>query len=384
MNNKYALIVIGYNRIPGMLRLLRSLNAADYLGDKVTLIISLDNCGGDEVKKAAEAFHWNHGDKRIRTFSERQGLRKHILSCGAFLSEFEAIAVFEDDLYVAPGFYNYMKQTVELYKSNADVAGISLYSHKTNTNIQMPFVAQPSQYDVFFMQFAQSWGQVWMKEQWLAFQYWYESNHGEDLSAGNFPDCVANWPESSWLKYHIKYCVETSKYFVYPYDSLTTCFSDAGEHSKETNTVFQVPIIQGTNRCYKLPSTVDLGIRYNVFYERDLTGLKIKGIPANEITMDLYGSIKSHDRRYLLTSRQLPYKVVESYGRILKPHEANVLFDIEGDDFYLYDTQSRNIKKNHEDKAASEVSYYFNITATWKSLLKYVIARIKRKRKNKK
>ena len=47
----------------------------------------------------------------------------------------EKYAVLEDDIVVSPGYYQYMKQAVEYYKDNADIAGISLYSHKMNVNI---------------------------------------------------------------------------------------------------------------------------------------------------------------------------------------------------------------------------------------------------------
>ena len=111
--SNYALVVIGYNRIPGMLRLLESIEHAEYGNDQVTLIVSLDNCGDSGPEEAAKSFRWTHGEKIVRTFPERQGLRNHILSCGDFLKEYDAIAVLEDDLLVSPAYYQYMKQAVE-------------------------------------------------------------------------------------------------------------------------------------------------------------------------------------------------------------------------------------------------------------------------------
>ncbi len=381
MNSNYALVVIGYNRIPGMMRLLDSLNEAYYGDDRVTLIISLDNCGSDEVEKAANAFEWHHGEKRVRTFPTRQGLRKHILSCGDFLKEFEAIAVLEDDLYVAPDFYNYMKQTVNTYQNKEEIAGISLYCHKLNTNIQMPFIPQPSQYDVFFMQFAQSWGQVWMRNQWFAFKKWYESYEGEELGADNFPDCVARWPKTSWLKYHIKYCVEKNKYFVYPYHSLTTCFSDAGEHSKETNTVYQVPLQYGIGKHYIMAPSIEDGVCYDAFYERVLKEEQhcLDDIEYKKITMDLYGTKKEYKTKYVISTNSLPYRIVKTFGRIMKPHEENIFHKVEGNIFFLYDVEEKADYKHISNTEADKVSYYFNITAKWTVLLRYMVMRIKRK-----
>jgi len=384
MNSKYALVVIGYNRIPGMLRLLKSLNEADYGTDKVTLIISLDNCGYDAVEKAARAFEWLHGEKRVRAFPKRQGLRKHILSCGDFLNEFEAIAVLEDDLYVAPDFYNFMKQSVAMYKCDENIAGISLYSHKINTNVRMPFMPQPSQYDVFFMQFAQSWGQIWLREQWYAFMEWYISYDSEDLNADNFPDNIAMWPSSSWLKYHIKYCVDMNKFFVYPYNSLTTCFSDAGEHSQETNSFFQVPIHYGVGKNYLMAPSIDEGVCYDVFYERIFgESDSIADICGKEISADLYGSKKKFETRYVISSQKMPYVIVNSFARSMKPHEVNAFAGIKGDEFFLYDTTKKAVNKWAADTDAMRISYYFNFTVEWKLLLKYVFMRVIRKLRKK-
>ena len=79
--SKLAAVVVGYNRILGMMRLLESLEKADYGDDELTLIISLDNCGSSKPEEAVKAFSWSHGKKIVRTFPKRQGLRKHILSC---------------------------------------------------------------------------------------------------------------------------------------------------------------------------------------------------------------------------------------------------------------------------------------------------------------
>ena len=57
------------------------------------------------------------------------------------------------------------------------------------------------------------------------------------------PEYLNGWPESSWLKYHTRYCIETDRYFVYPYVSLSTNFSDAGEHADVTVNDHQVELM---------------------------------------------------------------------------------------------------------------------------------------------
>lgn len=80
-----------------------------------------------------------HGRKKIYTYPERLGLRKHILKCGDFLDFYDALVVLEDDLVVAPSFYMYVLMTVNKYIENNNIAGISLYTHLWNHNAGLPF-----------------------------------------------------------------------------------------------------------------------------------------------------------------------------------------------------------------------------------------------------
>ena len=73
---KLAILAIGYNRVDSISRLLESLNVANYGGDQVPLIISIDNSGSDDVEKYANQFLWKHGEKIVKTYPERLGLRK--------------------------------------------------------------------------------------------------------------------------------------------------------------------------------------------------------------------------------------------------------------------------------------------------------------------
>lgn len=378
--SKYAVVVVGYNRVAGMLRLLDSLEQAQYGDEKLTLIISLDNCGDSAPEEAAKAFVWSHGEKIVRTFPERQGLRNHILSCGDFLKEYDAIAVLEDDLLVSPAYYQYMKQAVEFYKGCKDIAGISLYSHKMNVNVDLPFMPQSGGADVFFMQFAQSWGQIWMKDQWQEFRLWYEENKEEPVEGKNVPEFVSNWPKTSWLKYHIKYCIDQNKYFVYPYDSLTTCFSDAGEHSKQTNTVYQVPMAGKSKETYHFEKLASDSVRYDAFFERQGLG-GILGISEDELCTDFYGAKGNREgKRYWLTREAKNYQMIRNFDLCMRPQECNVIYGITGNSVYLYDTTLEvPTVISAKNKNFLTVDYYYNLNARWKILFDYFVMRIKRK-----
>lgn len=77
---RFAVVVVGYNRVKGLERLSEMLDKAIY-DEPVDLIFSIDNSGVETVVEFANKFEWHHGEKKVRTFEERQGLKKHILQC---------------------------------------------------------------------------------------------------------------------------------------------------------------------------------------------------------------------------------------------------------------------------------------------------------------
>lgn len=378
--NKYGVLIIGYNRPQGLQRLLNSIAVADFCADQVDLLVSIDRSGNDDVEQVAQKFVWPHGEKKVFTYPERMGLRKHILHCGTYLKDYDALAVFEDDLYVSPFFYHFMKATVEKYQDCDEIAGISLYNHLWNPNpaVNLPFEATHGEGDVYFMQYAQSWGQIWMRAQWDSFMTWYRNNSGDFLPEDNFPDYVTGW-QNSWLKYHIKYCVETNKYFVYPYQSYTTCFTDMGEHNMFGGSVYQVPLVGAMQEFYRLPDlNSECSIRYDVFFERQ--GMEnVLGIPEGELTMDLYGSKKTlaGKTRYLLSTRKYSYSVVKEFGLQMRPHEQNIVHSIEGSGIHLYDTSKNQTAREKAISSAANYVYYHRIQGNTKLLWKVLIIKIK-------
>ena len=149
----------------------------------------------------------------------------------------------------------------------------------------------------------------------------------------HLPKSICSW-KKSWLKYHTRYCIEHNKYFVYPYVSLSTCFSDAGEHTGDSMTIVQVPLLFGNKDAYHFAPTV----RYDAFFEnQDLSSYL--NIPPSELCVDIYGEKnKRENLRYWLTRDIKDLKIVKSFGLKLKPVELNIIFGISGSDIFLYDT----------------------------------------------
>ncbi len=348
---KFAVIVITFNRPASLYRLINSLAHANYESQTVDLIISIDNSGNEESAKVADEFAWNYGQKYVIKHPKRLGLREHVLSCGEFLHEYDAVAVFEDDLIASPSFFRYMHNAVHFYRNDEDVAGISLYSPHWSEFHSRPFTPMKGSHDAYFMQYAQSWGQIWLKKQWFAFKDWYLQNKDIDLAAPSLPSNVSNWPNSSWLKYHIKYCIERGKFFVYPYISLSTNFTEIGHHNNASTTTYQVPMVYGDSADFSFPrmSLNGEGVFYDAYFERLFVG-RIINISEEELCVDLYGKKDAIlHTRYLLTMEKRDYKIVRSYGLRLRPHEMNAILGVPGESIFLYDTKVPQINSPEMD-----------------------------------
>jgi len=347
IKKQIGIIVISFNRTKSLTRLLNSLKNANYYGDIVDLTISIDYSGDFSVYDVATLFEWPFGEKIIIQHKENLGLRKHVLFCGGLSEKYENICVFEDDIFVSPSFYNFAKTASEFYENDHQIAGISLYNHKWNYIADRPFEPISSGYDMFLMQQAQSWGQVWNRKKWKEFIKWYEKNSSNMQQDDDFPKSIYNWPKSSWLKYHMKYLVENNKFFIYPQNSLTSNFSDIGTHASISSTKYQVPLDMSADKKYNfLSSKINVMNRYDIFFE-NIYLYENLGYSKSELTIDLYGK-KQNFNKYLLSSKEQNFRIIKSFGLKLRPHELNVIFEVEGKSIFLYDTSI--VENNKKEK----------------------------------
>lgn len=374
-----ALVAVGYNRPDSMMRLLNSLKQADYGSDAVSLIVSIDKGQRqDEIRQLAEQFEWPYGNKRVRAFQQRQGLKPHILQCGDLTKEFDAVVVLEDDIVVSQGFYTYVQQCVAKYDQNPGVAGISLYRHKINPGNHMPFEVDEDPYDVYFMQVAQSWGQCWTAQMWHGFREWLVDENQSIEDDGYLPAYVCAWDGRSWLKYYNRYVAETGKFYVYPYKSLTTNHTESGTHSIEVNSDFQVPLLSRSMN-YRLPA-LEEGLRYDAFFER--MGIADELLPElnGKKLLDLQGTrTKFLDARYLISVQKMPYKVVKTFSIKYRPIEVNVLMQEDGQGIYVYDLSlSATPPKSYDDY---RLIAYYHRGLTWQKALCFAFRRMRIKLK---
>ncbi len=345
--DRVAIVVIAYNRAGSLLRLLDSLTNAYYPeGLDIPLIISVDKSDTQEVEAVARDYVWEHGDKQLKLHEENLGLKKHVLECGDTVYEYDGVILLEDDLYVSPSFYMYTLAALSRTRMEGKIGGISLYNHRMNVHAREPFLAIDDGYDNYYMQFASSWGQAFMRDQWDGFRKWYALHEDDDIAADNVPLNVSSWSERSWLKYYIRYLIDTDRYFLYPRISFTTNFGDEGEHMDGGDAGccdLQVPLA-GIRKYgqidFHFSDLDESGAVYDAYFENMRLGHRLPAGVEGNVSVDMYGTRQSSGYlRYVLSSKPLPYRMLESYGRRLRPLDANVLYKVGGMDFFLYDTE---------------------------------------------
>lgn len=357
--NNIAIVAVAYNRVDSLSRLLKSLDLA-YYDENVTLVISVDKSNTDIVEHFADNYEWKHGEKIVDKHEKNLGLRTHMMSLGKWFDRFDAIVVLEDDIVVSPNFYSYTKQTVEKYHSCQNIAGISLYGFSINYQIGLPFQPVKDKHDIYFMNCAMSWGEVWMRDSWKKFYAWY-LEHQDFPMMKHLPRSICSWNQKSWLKYHTRYCIEQNKYFVHPYTSLSTNFGDAGEHSDGTsNTIYQVPMQCGNKTSFLLPDFDSKATYYDGFFE-NIELYEVLGYKPDELCIDLQGEWHNRlNRRYWLTTEVGDYKIVRSFGLNYRPIDLNVLNNNEGKQIFLYDTSVAAKNPNKKNRKSFLYRYHLS------------------------
>jgi hypothetical protein len=381
--NKIAIVVIGYNRKNSIERLLGSIQKAEYNGENVPLVISLDASNNNDIKEYAKSFNWPFGEKYVRIYKEKMGLKNHIFACGDLTEIFRAVIILEDDLYVSTVFYDYILQALKVYENNFKVSGISLYMNETNDFIKLPYNYLKDGSDVVACQTVVSWGQCWSKQMWLGFRIWLSSKMNDEDCFQNLdmPDCIQTWG-NAWSKYYFAYNVSTDKYYIVPTNSsLSTNFSEKGAHESATSSNLQVNL-QFSKRNYIMPD-YDCLIKYDI-YGIYIGLYGILGFKTDELCIDLWGTnLNKKGKKYILSPLGYPYKIIKSYGLKLKPIEMNVINNISGQGLFLYDT-TVVISKKEKGFSPEFINYIYpnisrKITLRYSMQLayNYVINRLK-------
>lgn len=285
-----TVVVVGYNRARSLERLLASLAAAEYpAGVDVPLVISIDRDdseGWRDVCRLADGFVWTHGPKLVIEHDAHLGLLEHLRRCGRLSGEYGDIVLLEDDLLVAPPFYQFAAAALDAYRDDDRVAGACLYGLWFNGFTQEPFLSLDDGGDAFFLKLPYTQGLAFSAAQW---------NRLDDAFAGGraapHPDLhpsFLGFGEDEWFPAVARQLVVDDRYFVFPRSSLTVGSGDAGTHFDTGTSWLQTPVpVRG--RPYNLLSFDEAIAVYDSFYELlpDRLRLIAPSLPAEPFDVDL-------------------------------------------------------------------------------------------------
>lgn len=334
---KPAVVIAAYNRPDALERLLQNIAYAHYPVD-VPLIISIDPDGSrqSEVAAVAHRFAWVHGEKRVIVHETHLGLVEHVYFTAGLASEFGSIIRLEDDYFVSPTYYDYASQALDYYADDPRIAGISLYSVWFNGYTHEPFTPYLDTGDLYFMQSPWSQGQAFTASQWDAYSAW-RATDPHLTPADPIHEVYATFDAADWFPIATKYLAETNRFYVFPRESVSTNFGDAGTHFADQSRYFQVPL-QTRRREFRFQPLDDSIAVYDSYQEMlpDRLNRLTDALSAYDYTVDLNASKSAQkiSTPYVLTTR--PCRApIHTWGCELHPREANLAMNVNGDEIVL-------------------------------------------------
>lgn len=225
----FGIVITAYNRPKSLFNLLNSLNniriPANF-EEEIPLLISIDNCGTEEVNHIANSYDWKYGKKEVVIHNHKKGLVKHFIWAGDQTERYENVLFLEDDLLVSPEIIDYASHLINYYKNVEGVAAASLYNPILIEATGTKFYQIEDGYDVYFIQHPY-WGNIWFGKFWKEFKSYLKTY---SLKPDLLPSNIASWPES-FKKIYIQFLVENNYTVVTPRISLVTNNGDSGLHS---------------------------------------------------------------------------------------------------------------------------------------------------------
>jgi len=325
-----AVIVVAYNRPHSMLRLLESIQAANYDGHKPRLIFCIDYHKSQSVLEIAEKFEWVHGKKEIIHQDTHLGLVSHMHSAMALSLKHEEVIILEDDLIVSPYYYQYALEALKYYGNEPRIAGVSLYGYGISESSLLSFTPIDNGTDVYFLQFPSSWGFCMGKDQYAAYKM--SLNKKELENSKNDPAFIRQWSKHSWKKLFVRFMMKHDKLFVYPRLSLTTNFADKGRHTPVNMSLFQVPVqLQARNYVFAHPSN-NIST-YDAYFEMVPEAFKqiCPLLRHYSFEIDLQGvkDLRGVKLLYTLTTKKSK-KHIMAFDTAMNPLLNNMVFGIKG------------------------------------------------------
>ncbi|XP_053401691.1 uncharacterized protein LOC128557712 [Mercenaria mercenaria] len=247
-------IVIVYNRAHSLLRLLNSLNDAEYGSDSVKLEVWIDRSDTGIVDiptlQAAKTFTFKHGEYEVLPHPQHVGIYgQWFTTWRPDVNSSEIAVILEDDLTVSKYFWRYLKLVHQKYDKNPDINGYSLqgYTITFSEKRHHTILTGPKENFVFLFPVVGAWGFSPSTKNWNNFLFWLKS---QDISTYKpyVPDNIATgWykelsskgrANTMWEIWHIFYAWKNNEFTLYcnfpGHAGLTTNWREKGLHTVET------------------------------------------------------------------------------------------------------------------------------------------------------
>jgi hypothetical protein len=113
---RIELAVITHDRPESLLRLLNSLGNALYFGDRVDIIINIEQTADAQTLEMVQDFQWLHGNAHLRHRVVLGGLLPAVVESWYPADNDTYGVLLEDDVEVSPMFYAWLKMTILRYR----------------------------------------------------------------------------------------------------------------------------------------------------------------------------------------------------------------------------------------------------------------------------
>ncbi|KAL4231390.1 hypothetical protein ACF0H5_008969 [Mactra antiquata] len=205
--NKYQLKIICMvlNRAESMLRLLNSLNEADYEGDKVITNVWIDRYENGSFDShtfnTVSQFNFRHGTYIVNLHEQHVGLYGQWLTTFDVTKStpFDIVVFFEDDVTVSPHFYKYLKIVHAKYDSRPEINGYALQGIRQHLGDGMTgFVEPPPDVPIYKYPSLTTWGFSPNIPNWKKFIKWYNVVKNDKT----FHPYIPRHKSLRWYKWH--------------------------------------------------------------------------------------------------------------------------------------------------------------------------------------
>uniref|UniRef100_A0A803M3J0 Glycosyltransferase family protein 2 n=1 Tax=Chenopodium quinoa TaxID=63459 RepID=A0A803M3J0_CHEQI len=303
---RISINIITQNRVRSLMRLLKSLTNAYYLGDDIPISFNVDSRVDEATIKLLSTFEWPHGTKTLKRRIIQGGLIRAVSESWYPSSDDDFGLLLEDDIEVSPYYYLWIKYALLAYHydpqvSFPELSSISLYTPRIVEVVKerpkwnaTEFFQRIHPNTPYLHQLPCSWGAVFFPKHWREFYVYMNMRFTEDPKKNpvQIPKSRTNGWQASWKKFLIDMMYLRGYVSLYPnfpnQASFSTNHMEPGAHIsakdnvvKHDKTDFEVPLLADDFRNYlpngKLPSASKLP-SLNLFNQAvSLKGLKQAG-----------------------------------------------------------------------------------------------------------